>query len=341
MIVEVSTHGSAIRRRRDRFIVEKKTPDDKKDQTEIPAEKVDAIMITANAMISTQAIKLCIEKQIQLVLANYGGKPYARMWVSTPGKATEIRRKQYLNSNTTLSQQISQDIVLEKLKGQKRLLLDLKNNRRRSGDDSTLEKLANAIELINQTRIKVKQLSPDGVIKPKLLGFEGSCAARYFDVLSLCLPKKWQFEKRTQNPGLDAFNSSLNYMYGVTYAAVEKTIILSGLDPNAGFYHADSYGKPTLAFDIIEMCRPIIDKTLVSMFNKKMVRDDWFEDKSDDIDGIDGIDGIGIKITKNGRTALLSAYWQEDLKIVEKISWDYCRKIIGMLTNDDQGVDTT
>jgi len=333
MIVEVSTHGSYIRRRHDRFIIETKTPDGKKEQTEIPAEKIDAIIVTANAMISTQAVKLCIEKQIQLVLASYSGKPYARMWVSTPGKATEIRRKQYLNSDTALSQQISRDIVLEKLKGQKRLLLDLKNNRRRSGDDSILKKLTDVIELINQTRHKVKQLSSKGVIKPTLLGFEGSCAARYFNVISLCLPKKWRFEKRTQNPGLDAFNSSLNYMYGMTYATVEKTIILSGLDPNAGFYHADSYGKPTLAFDVIEMCRPIIDKTLVSMFNKKMVRDDWFEDE------LDGINDTGIKITKNGRMPLLSTYWQENAKTVEKISWDYCRKIIEMLMNDGQGED--
>lgn len=333
MIVEVSTHGSAIRRKRDRFIIEIKNPDGKKEQTEIPAEKIDAIMVTANAIISTQAIKLCIEKQIQLVLASYSGKPYARMWASTPGKATEIRRRQYLNYDTVIAQEISRDIVLEKLKGQKRLLLDLKNNRRRTGNNEILQELADAIEFINQTRNKIKQLSSDVKLKQTLLGYEGSCAAKYFAIVSACLPKKWQFKRRSQNPGLDVFNASLNYMYGMAYAAVEKTIILSGLDPNAGFYHADSYGKPTLTFDVIEICRPIVDRTLISIFNKKMVRDDWFEDE------VEGTDNMGIRITKNGRASLLSSYWQEDAKHIDKTAWNYCRKIIKLLMNNNQGDD--
>lgn len=333
MIVELSTHGSAIRRRRDRFIIEIKMLDGKKDQTEIPAEKVDAIIITANAMISTQAVKLCIEKQIQMVLSSYGGRPYARMWASTPGKATEIRRKQYLNSDTEMSREISKDIVLEKLKGQKKILLDLKNNRRRTGNDVILQELDSAINTMNKTRQKVSKMSVDNIgFKQSLLGFEGTCAAKYFGVISSCLPKKWQFKKRSQNPGVDAFNASLNYMYGMGYAGVEKTIILSGLDPNAGFYHVDSYGKPTLAFDIIEMCRPIIDKTLISIFNKKMARDDWFENE------LEEHECSGIRITKNGRAVLLSAYWQENAKLVEKISWNYCRKIIEGL---NQGGDKT
>ncbi len=336
MIIEVATHGSAIRRRRDRFVIETKTPEGERESSEIPAEKVDAIMVTANAMISTSAVKLCIEKQIQLVLANYGGRPFARMWASTPGRATEIRRMQYLNSNTMIALEISQEIVLEKLRGQKKMLLDLKNNRRRTSNDTILFDLTAAIEGIKQTQQKVKQLSPEtSGFKQTLLGYEGSCAAKYFMVISSCLPKKWQFKKRSQNPGLDAFNASLNYMYGMGYAAVEKTIILSGLDPNAGFYHADSYGKPTLAFDIIEMCRPTIDKTLVSIFNKRIVRDDWFEDEMDDANS------MGIRITKNGRTSLLSSYWQEDAKPVEKISWGYCRKIIEKLMKNNYGVDST
>ncbi len=336
MIVEVSTHGSAIRRRRDRFIIENKIQDGKKEQVEIPAEKVDAIMVTANAMVSTQAIKLCIEKQIQLVFASYGGRPFARMWASTPGKATEIRRRQYLNSDTKIALEISREIVSKKLGGQKRVLMDLRNNRKKSDNDILLHGLADAIQTMNQTIQKVKQLEPNiSGFKQTLLGLEGLCAARYFSIISSCLPKKWQFEKRSQNPGLDSFNASLNYMYGMGYATVEKTIILSGLDPNAGFYHADSYGKPTLAFDIIEMCRPVIDKTLISIFNKKMVRDDWFEDE------LEGASDAGVKITKNGRNSLLSAYWEEDVKQVEKISWKYCRNIIEKLMGGNSGDEMT
>ena len=73
MIVEVASHGAVIKRDHDLFIVI-----GDQGKKEIPAEKVDCIIVSSNALISTQAIKLCIEKQIQLVLSEYSGKPFAR-----------------------------------------------------------------------------------------------------------------------------------------------------------------------------------------------------------------------------------------------------------------------
>ena len=338
MIIELSTHGSALRRKRERFlIVIKNHKTGEKIEEEIPAEKVEAIIITANAMISTQAVKLCMEKQIQLVLASWTGRPFARMWSSTPGRATEIRRKQYMNSNTNIGLEISRDIVIEKLKKQHKLLLDLRNNRRRTDNNTAVLNLDDAIATINNMKRKVIQLNINmRGFKQSLLGFEGVCASKYFMALSKCLPKKWMFLRRSQNPGLDSFNASLNYMYGMGYASVEKTIILSGLDPNAGFYHADSYGKPTLTFDIIELCRPLIDRTLMTLFNKRVVKDDWFESEMPKINDVDETHEniskfMAIRITKIGRGALLSSYKEEDLKLVEKISWQYCKKIIECL----------
>lgn len=344
MIVELATHGSSIRRRRERFIIVNKNRETgEKTEEEIPAEKVEGIIITANAMISTQAVKLCMEKQIQLVLASWSGKPFARMWSSTPGRATEIRRKQYLNFNTKIGFEISREIVIEKLNQQRKLLLDLRNNRRGNDKNITMLNLDKAI-IIN-TNMKQKVVKLDNNVngfKQTLLGFEGICASKYFTALSSCLPKKWQFATRSQNPGVDPFNAALNYMYGMGYASVEKTVIISGLDPNAGFYHSDSYGKPTLTFDIIELCRPIIDRTLMSIFNKRMARDEWFEAEMPETNDSDlELKGkhklIGTRITKAGRSVLLSSYKEENVKIVEKISWEYCKKIIdGILTNADE-----
>lgn len=331
MIVEVATHGSAIRRKKDQFLIEIKTGGSEKQVTEIPAEKVDAILVTANAMLSTQAVRLCMEKQIQIVLASPGGWPYARMWASTPGRATELRRNQYINSDTVVASEIAIEIVVGKLKGQRQVLRNLKNNRNKSGNEELLQRLEDAMHSIGQTKKKVAELDPNCKgIKQTLLGLEGSSAAIYFPAVSLCLPLKWQFARRSQNPGLDPFNSSLNYMYGIGYTAVEKTIILSGLDPNAGFYHADSYGKPTLVFDIMELCRPLIDKTLISLFNKKIMKDDWFEMERE------GDDTSGVRIAKPGRRALLAAYMEDSSKPVERISWNFCRDLIGRLSADNQ-----
>jgi CRISPR-associated protein Cas1 len=313
MILEISTHGSYLKRDHDVFVI---VNNDTK--TEIPAEKIESIIITANASISTQAIQLCIEKEIQLVIAEWSGRPIGRFWVSTPGKSTEIRRMQYANMNTGVGLEISRELVGLKLKRQRKLLLELKNNRTYS-----IPYLESAIRSIGDTIAKIR--TETRFDKPTLLGLEGSCATQYFKAISECLPKKWRFEQRSQNPALDEFNSVLNYTYSLGYSTVEKIIILSGLDPNAGFYHADSYGKPTLSFDLMELSRPSMDRTVISLFTKKKARDDWFEIS-------DVGRKLGIYLSKDARRAIISDFNEKNKKAIERDSWNFCRHIIDKIT---------
>jgi CRISPR-associated protein Cas1 len=311
MILEITTHGSYLTRSHESFVI--KNTDSK---NEIPAEKVDAIIITANASISTQAIRLCVEREIQLVVAEWSGRPIGRFWTSTPGRATEIRRNQYANLNSEIGIKISKDIVLTKLKRQKRLLAELVNNRTNPPMETSL-----AISVINDTIPKISRIAN----KQSLLGFEGTCASSYFRAISSCLPRKWAFDQRSQNPALDEFNSVLNYIYSLGYATVEKIIILSGLDPNAGFYHADSYGKPTLSFDLIEISRPLMDKIAISLFTKKRVREDWFEIQ-------DLGKKLGVYISKNARRVIISEFYEKISKKIEADSWRLCRQMIEKIT---------
>ncbi|MDR2203632.1 MAG: CRISPR-associated endonuclease Cas1 [Nitrososphaerota archaeon] len=316
MIVEISEHGSMLKRDHECFVVHKKD-----EKTEIPAEKVDAILVTANALISTQAVALCLEKNIQLVLANWAGKPFGRFWVSTPGRATEHRRKQYLHQNTIVAFKIAKDLVTCKLRTQKKFLVDLKGNRK-----TLNETLDNSIKSINKSMQNLNNLTFSPSFKQTLLGIEGFAAAEYFSAISSVLPKKYAFKERSRQPAQDKFNAVLNYVYGVTYSSVEKSVILSGLDPNAGIYHADSYGKPTLVFDLIELFRTKADRIAVKLFTKKYVRDSWFTSSNET--------PLGVFLSKEGRKAVITIYLQEVSDTVEKESWLYCRKIINLLTTE-------
>ncbi len=313
MIIEINTHGSTLKRNHDSFVIHTKD-----EKTEIPAEKVDTVIISANALISTQAVRLCIEKQIQMVISTWSGKPIARLWSSTQGRSTQLRRNQYLNQDTVIGFDISIMILEKKLREQKMFLIYLKNNRK-----SPPVKLERVISTINNAIKKVKVIKHTKNYKATLLGLEGSSAAGYFQAISSILPKKWSTEKRSQHPAHDPFNAVLNYLYGMAYVDVEKIVILSGLDPNAGFFHSDSYGKPTLSYDIIETVRPIVDKITVTSFTKKMVYDDWFETQ-DDITN-------GIFLSKNARQFFISTYVENGRKIIETRSWDFCKTIVKKL----------
>jgi len=316
MIIEISEHGSVLKRNHECFVII--TPIEKR---EIPAEKIDSIIITGNALISTSAISLCLEREIQLVIAIRSGEPLGRFWASTPGKATEIRRKQYLNQNTKLAFDISKEIVTIKLNEQKKLLTDLKNNRTEENPIIT-----NSIKTIGKTLESLNQLKYSTKFKQSLLGLEGFAASEYFKAISVALPEKYAFNERTRNPATDPFNAVLNYLYGFGYATVEKVIIVCGLDPNAGIYHQDSYGKPTLSFDLIELSRPKLDRLAVKVFSKKIASDDWFE-KSEETGGI--------FLSKQAKKAIIAEYFECKSKDIEKQTWSYCRKIIKLLQSDE------
>lgn len=313
MIIEISTHGSTLKRNHDSFLIQNSD-----GKTEIPAEKVDAIIISSNSLISTQAVRLCLEKQIQLVLTEYGGKPIARMWSSTPGKTTQIRRNQYLNADTNIAFIICKHILITKLKRQRKLLIDLKNNRKRN-----TAQIESAILSIGTSLKKANRLIMTPNFKEVFLGLEGSSAVQYFSAISSILPKRWVFKERSQHPALDEFNAVLNYVYGMGYLSIEKIVILSGLDPNAGFYHADSYGKPTLTFDLIELSRPLIDRMVITNFTKRKVRENWFEKQADG--------SAGIFLSRIARQHLISSYVEKLQKKVESEAWRFCRKIIQQL----------
>jgi CRISPR-associated protein Cas1 len=314
MLLEISEHGSVLKRSHDCFIVRTAS-----GKVEFPAEKVEAIIITANALVSTQAVALCLEKEIQLVLANWSGKPFGRFWASTPGRATEIRRQQYLNQDSQLAYEISREIVSTKLKEQRRLLIHLKNNRK-----TNTENLKQSIARLEEVLAQIDMLLFSPQFKQVLLGFEGFAASEYFRAISSILPKKYSFSKRSRNPSQDRFNAVLNYAYGFTYSDIEKVVILSGLDPNAGLYHADVYGKPTLVFDIIEMYRAKVDRLVVRLFTKRIIRDSWFEEK-------DVGPTASVYLSKEGRRNVMGQYLGQVSQPIQRLTWDYCRGLVQRL----------
>ena len=312
MIIEVAKHGTTISRDHESIKLR-----NKEESIEIPIEKIDAILITANIFLSSQVIKLCNERQIQLVFANYAGIPYARIWNSSFGKTVYIRRKQYQNQDTDFALNFSRKLVTLKMKRQKMFVKELKNNR------------SEDLPLIDDFIIKIddliKSLSTKNMSelkKDQLRGIEGNVARFYFEILSSILPSKWKFEGRSQHPAKDKFNAALNYAYGVGYSTIEKIIILSGLDPTSGFFHSDAYGKPTLSYDLIEIFRPCIDKLIFPLFTKNQAKDTWYEN---DVSN-------GIFLSKDGRINVLICYRKYEKKIKSE-AWDFCKNLTKELTD--------
>jgi CRISP-associated protein Cas1 len=110
-----------------------------------------------------------------------------------------------------------------------------------------------------------------------LRGVEGMGSKAYFAVYRTCLRPGFTFAKRTRRPPRDPVNALLSLGYTLLGEAVATALEVVGLDPYEGFYHADKYGRPALALDLLEEFRgPVADSVVLTLINKRMLQPDDF-----------------------------------------------------------------
>lgn len=283
----INSYGAYLRKSGNCFLVKR---DDR--SFEVAVNKVNSILITTAAYITTDAIKLAVDNNIDMVFLDAHGDPYGRVWHPKLGSTTLIRRRQLEIYESQDGLNLAKEWGLKKLENQIELLGRLKKTREEKRD-----LLDGYIREIEQSRVQMKRLR--GTIdarRQKMLGLEGNAARAYFDALSSIMPEKYRFAARSRNPAKDEFNALLNYGYGVLYSMMEKGCIIAGLDPYLGFLHSDSYNKLSLVFDIIEIFRIYVDETVVYLFSRRMVKDEFFEPLKQ-----------GMGLSKDGKAALIEA----------------------------------
>lgn len=242
-------------------------------KTTISPAKVERIILTTEAVITTAVIQLTAENNIDLIVLDRSGEPVGRFWHSKFGSITTIRRNQLELNISEKGLDHAKEWVITKLDNQIEFCKELAKNRKNL-HDHIIEKLS-TIETNKQKLITLTGNAADK--RGSITGLEGSASKIYFEVLALCLPDKYRFSGRSRQPARDPFNAFLNYAYGVLYSLVEKACIIAGLDPYIGFLHTDNYNKPSLTFDVIENFRIYADRVVFRLFSKKMVNDKMFD----------------------------------------------------------------
>jgi len=262
----VNTYGTYIRKRDDCFEIK----NDEQTQ-EISSKKVQSILITTGVLISTDAIQLAYDNNIDIVLLNKYGDPFSRIWHSRFGSTAFIRRRQLEYSETREGFIMVKSWILQKIDNQIILLSRLKKTR-----IAKKEIIEEYVGLIEKNRDLLKSLEGDTIdeLREKIFNLEAIAGKYYFKIVSIILPESYTFSGRSRRPAKDYFNAFLNYGYGIMYSKVERACILAGLDPFIGFLHTDNYGKKSFVYDIIELFRYHIDEVVIKIFSKRMVKKD-------------------------------------------------------------------
>jgi CRISPR-associated protein Cas1 len=216
------------------------------------------ISTQADGYISFDAIRWLHGTGASLAHLNYDGTPLV---VSVPRHAVPaaLRRKQAaLSVETGLGVSIAGSLLRSKFALQIKLLEELGFSRHATEAASYAERLAQEFRL------------------PDALGIEGVVSVLYWKALADIplgfgrrqhVPEYWKSFGARRSPltgtprnAVTPGNALLSYLYGVLASEVTIALHAFGFEPSLGISHADKDDRASLAYDLIEPARPILDR---------------------------------------------------------------------------------
>ena len=114
-----------------------------------------------------------------------------------------------------------------------------------------------------------------------LRGLEGAGAAAYFEGFADLLPARLHFSQRNRRPPKDPVNAVLSLGYTLLHAEAVLALYGAGLDSFIGFYHALDFGRESLACDVVEPLRAMVDRHALMLFRTEKLRPEDFSTVDD------------------------------------------------------------
>lgn len=273
MELVINTFGTALNRDNNSFVISTK-----EGRQTIPSDSVSSIQVGKGISLTSDAIMLAVEKEIEIFFNDKTGTPLGRIWSHKYGSISTIRKGQI---NFTFSHEALQwikQVICTKIENQQALILMLQTE-----DKVQKRNSQKAISRLEDYKTKISHLEGDIVsdVASSLRGWEGVASKIYFEALNSVLPSELQFATRSQKPAMDIVNAFLNYGYGILYGKVESALIKAGIDPYVGVLHRDDYNRPVLVYDVIELYRVWVDYVVYNIACQEVITDEYYSVRED------------------------------------------------------------
>ncbi len=214
------------------------------------------IIYGQNGNISIDSIRWLIKHSVQVSILNWNGKLLTTM---LPPESVQVKTKfaQY-ESYRDMNKRI---IIARKL-------LDAKFLR----TQAVLDWLNERYESVNTDFSKELKLFKKAKTINELMMVEGRIASHYWKEFKKIMPDKYEFQgrKTIEHPkgASDQINTMLNYGFALLEAECRKAINSAGLDVHVGFLHQMTIGKHSLAYDLQEPFRFLVDLAVISLIER-------------------------------------------------------------------------
>ncbi len=228
------------------------------------------IIASGGVTLSSDLIESCAEHGIPISFISWTGKPYAKLMSSSVVGTIKTRREQLMayldNRGLALAKAFSGGKVANQA-----ILLKYMAKYRKETDPELFEKVRATAMMREDYAGKIMSVKAPNVdiAREDILTLEGHAAKVYWEAANELIIPEIDWKGRETRGAQDLVNSALNYGYGILYCQTERAVVLAGLDPYAGFLHADRSGKPSLVLDLVEEFRQMaVDKAIFGLLNK-------------------------------------------------------------------------
>ncbi len=272
-----------------------KLEDDEKFR--LPFSNIENIVCFSYLGASPALMGKCAEYGIALDFLSPNGEFLSSCRGKLKGNAY-LRREQYrIFENNELS--LSQNTVAAKIANTvfliKRFIKDYPELCNDSEIQNCIYKLTNAAKNVY-----------DSDSKKTILGIEGNCAKTYFRTFNRLILKQkdlFSMTERTKRPPLDKVNAVLSFLYTIYTREFASAITTVGLDSYFGYYHELRSGRDSLACDMVEEVRCLVERLVLTMINTRIINEKDFEKQ---------VSGA-VLLNKDGRVKVLTE-WQKKKK---------------------------
>jgi CRISPR-associated protein Cas1 len=239
----------------------------------VPLHLLDRVVLRGNVQLESRVLGALSKRNIGLLVLS-GRNTEATAMLSARSHGDSMRRLgQYRTSlDEGLRTPLARWLVLVKVRDQQRLLRDALAARAdlRHPLTSALQTLNGIIGQLREDTFELSLAS--------LRGFEGAAAAAYFGGYVHLFADSLNFTGRKKRPPPDPVNVCLSLGYTLLHYDAVRSCHTVGLDAMLGFYHDLCFGRESLACDLMEPLRPLMDRWVWQMFRERQLRIEHFSD---------------------------------------------------------------
>lgn len=272
-ILHVTTNGAKVGRKGDRLEIWSPETEEKEHY---PVQEIGQVVIHGFAQITTQALRLCAERNLGVHWVGYGGR-YMGAWSSGQGSVQRRIRQYQALTDPDFCLALAKRLAEAKVRGQLSFLLRASREAGREIEDvkSSISNIRKLLSPLNRA------MNTDS-----LRGYEGSIGAAYFKALPHLIKPEigdaMRPDGRNRRPPKDRCNALLSYGYALLLKDITNAILIVGLDPCLGFYHTPRSQAHPLSLDLMELFRvTLVDLPIVASINRRQ----WDEEEDFTIAG--------------------------------------------------------